>query len=568
MTKNPFSLFQSLIKAYPLKAAFTLGALLLAGVVETIGIGALLPLLNVILQEQGNQEPNNLSVLIENIFNFFGLELSFQNLLGVIVVTITLKAVIIFQAMKMVSFTAADITKDTRVNLIKALMAAKWEYFGNLPIGQSSNAIASESEYAGHYFIMMSKTIAAVIQTIFYALIAFVVDWRVSLMAIIIGAIAAFFFKFFVRKARESGVEMAESLKNLLKQLNESLMGVKPLKAMGESERFISLLEKNIIDVNNAKKSQYVSNLSLNGFHEPIIVIFIAIGFYWAHIYASYPMTELLLIAFLFYRLISQINLIQNNYQKTANHEGAVQSVLKATKIAQDNVEVISGAGQVTLSRDIAFKDFSFSYQNNPVFTKFNATLPAHKMSVIFGPSGIGKSTLIDSILGFLAPQEGQILIDDTPIAAIDILKWRHTIGYVPQETFLFHDSVFANITLGDERITEDQVCHALKLSNALSFVESLEGGLHHIVGERGGKLSGGQRQRISMARALVRVPKLLILDEATTGLDKESENEILNALQNMLPDITIIAISHDPHILDIADHVIHLEKTIQKNND
>lgn len=559
--KKPiFELISHFLRTYPLRSLVVLVALLVAGLVETIGIGALLPLLNVILENE-NAEPNFLTEMIGSIFSFFHIEQNLLNLLTIIVITIALKALINFMALKIVAFSSVDITTDLRINLIKALMQAKWQYYSTLPIGKSSNAIATEAESAGQFYTLAGKTFASLIQASIYTAIAFLVDWKISLTAIVIGCVAAFLFKFLINMARSSGKDYALYLNNLLARLNESLSGAKALKAMDAEENFIDLLKKDIHEVQKARKKTFVSNLALSGFQEPLLVSLIAVGLFITHTYTAYPITELLLITFLFYRLIGQANLVQRNYQKTVALEGAVNSILQATDEAKNNAEKMTGKSSVTLSKEIKLDNVTLAYDDHTVCEGLNDNIPAKKITVIFGPSGIGKSTLLDAVLGLHTPKAGNVHIDGNALTKIDIKQWRHKVGYVPQDTFLFHDTIYQNITMGDDNITEEDATNALKAANAWDFVSQLDDGLDHIVGERGGKLSGGQKQRIAMARALARKPELLILDEATTGLDKESEQAILSALTNMLPNITVIAISHDPEILDIANHVIRLEK-------
>lgn len=558
-TKKPiWSLIAHFLRTYPLRSLAVLAALLVAGLVETVGIGALLPLLNIILENE-NTEPNVLTELIRNVLSALNLEQTLPNLLAIIVATITLKALINFIALRIVAFSSVDITTDMRINLIKSLMKARWQYYSTLPIGKSSTAIATEAEAAGQFYTLAGKTVSSLVQAGIYATIAFLIDWKITVTAIAVGFVAAFLFRFLIKIARQSGKDYTDHLNSLLARLNESLSGAKALKAMGTENNFTALLNKDIQSVNKARKRLFTSNLALNGLQEPLLVALIAGGLFAVHTYTVYPISELLLITFLFYRLIGHVNLVQQNYQKTVGFEASVNSILEKTNAATNQQEKMTGSETPSFEKEIHLDNITLAYDNHTVCQNLNDVIPAKKMTVIFGPSGIGKSTLLDSVLGLLSPNEGTVNIDGKDLADIDIRQWRGHVGYVPQDTVLFHDSIHNNITMGDSDITEENVINALKAADAWDFSESL--GLDHIIGERGGKLSGGQKQRLALARALVRNPQLLILDEATTGLDKESEQSILNTLQKMLPDVTIIAISHDPKILDIADHVIRLEE-------
>ena len=198
-------------------------------------------------------------------------------------------------------------------------------------------------------------------------------------------------------------------------------------------------------------------------------------------------------------------------------------------------------------------------------------TLPAGAFTAVVGSSGVGKTTVADLIIGLLRPQHGEVWIDDLPMRDVDATAWRGMIGYVPQETFLFHDSVMANVTLGDGGVSRAEVETALRRAEAWDFVAALPEGMDSVVGERGARLSGGQRQRIAIARALIRDPALLILDEATTALDPEAEAGIVATVRQLAGRVTVLSISHQPAMRAAADVVYRLERghaVLEASND
>ena len=176
------------------------------------------------------------------------------------------------------------------------------------------------------------------------------------------------------------------------------------------------------------------------------------------------------------------------------------------------------------------------------------------------GPSGAGKTTIVDLLLGLHEPASGHILIDNRPLDELSLKAWRSTIGYVPQELSLLHASLRDNIALGNTNLTDDNILDALRLADAENFVSTLPDGLDSNAGEMGGRLSGGQRQRIALARALVGRPKLLILDEVTSALDPETEASICRNALGLAGEFTIIAITHRPAWSKIADRLYKVE--------
>ena len=185
------------------------------------------------------------------------------------------------------------------------------------------------------------------------------------------------------------------------------------------------------------------------------------------------------------------------------------------------------------------------------------------KAIIFSAPSGAGKTTIVDLVTGLLKPQGGEIVIDYLPLQQMDLKAWRKMIGYVPQENLLLHDSILNNVTLGDPELNKADAEYALRAAGAWQFVTALEQGMETNVGERGTRLSGGQRQRIMIARALAHRPRLLILDEATSALDTDSTKEICKTLWALRGKLTILAITHQPALVEIADRVYRLQEGV-----
>ena len=200
---------------------------------------------------------------------------------------------------------------------------------------------------------------------------------------------------------------------------------------------------------------------------------------------------------------------------------------------------------QIREAIDIEVRNVAKRYGDNQVLHDVSLSIPAGQIVGLVGPSGAGKSTLVDMIIGLVSPSEGDIVVGGVPLRDINLAAWRQKVGYVPQDTFLFHDTILNNIRWSMPDAPVSAAKAAAEAAGLNTFIESLPSGYDTIVGDRGAKLSGGQRQRMSIARALLRQPVLLILDEATSALDSLSEQEIMNVIHRLCGKMTILIVAH-----------------------
>jgi ATP-binding cassette subfamily C protein len=498
--------------------------------------------------------------LVTELLSTLGFHPSIGVLLVLIVGAILVKNVILLFAKKRVGYAVARVATDLRLALLRALLVVRWEYYVIQPIGGLANAMASEALRAARAYLSMATIVTLSIQVIVYAGVAFMVSWKTTLVSLAVGFFFLWALGGFVRKAQRAGERQTELLKSLLADMTDSLQSVKPLKAMAREKLAVTLLEKKTNRLNKALQKQVLSKEVLRAIQEPALVVFAAVGLYLAMVHWQVPLATIMVMVFLFVRLLAQLGKVQREYQEAVINESAYWSLQETIREARRECEKATGDQPPSLDRSIRFDQVSFAYGDHCVLRNASLTFPAGSFTAIVGTSGAGKTTIVDLVTGLVRPQEGEVWIDELPVAEVDLKCWRRMIGYVPQETLLLHDTVLANVTLGDPELSEKDAEQALRAAEAWEFVKAMPQGMHSTVGERGAKLSGGQRQRIAIARALVQKPKLLILDEPASALDPDSEAAICETLAQLRGGITILAISHQPALMKVADRAYQVQ--------
>lgn len=553
--KRTARFFLYFFEAYPGRTTAMVALLIVAGLAEGAGLMTLLPLLEYALGEAGGAH-SALTDAVVGALGSLGVPPGLGPLLCVIVVALAAKAVFRWLAMKQVGYTVAQVATDLRLRLLRALLRARWAFFVEKPTGYFANAISSEARRASAAYEMACQALSGAIQVMVYLCVVVVVSWEVAVIALVVAPLVLLALRAFVAMSRDAGDEQTNLMKHLIGRVTSLLPGIKPIKAMARERRLLPFLEEETRDFNRARRQGVLATESLKAFQEPVIVLVLAAGLYGAVTVGTASASAVIVAAVLFYRVMTTVGNLQSQYQAVTVNESAFWSLLATVEEAEAAEEDTRPGGRTPppLEESLRLVGVSFAYEDEPVLRDVEMEIPAGQLVAVTGASGAGKTTLVDLLTGLLEPTEGEILVDGVPLSKVDYVQWRRKIGYVPQDTPLFNDTVFQNVTLGEETFERADVERALRAAGAWGFVGRYPDGMDHTVGERGSQLSGGQRQRIAIARALVGRPRLLILDEATTALDPETEKEVCDTLVELRGETTIVAISHQPAIREVAD--------------
>ena len=532
--------------------------LLLGGIAEGLGLASLLPVMSIALGGE-DAESGSSTAMFTDAFASLGIPTTLYVLVPLAIGGIVLKNLLNLAAMTYVGYAVAHVSTGMRRDLVDNLLNVRWNYFTQQPLGRITNTLSIDATRAGQAYMAAAQFMVNVIRVVIYSIVALFVSWKVAVVAILIGGGIAAFLNFLVRSAKKAGRRQTRHTADFITYLSDALNNIKPVKAMARQGSFAHLIDRNIIGLRRAMRRQVVAKQTLKNIDEILAVVALGFGLMFAILYWNVPAAELAVISILLIQLVNSIGKIQKEYQSAAILESAYYNVQKQIVESGAKREVDQGTAIPSFKRGCKLVDVSFSHPRTPVLHDVSLDFPKGTITVLTGPSGAGKTTITDLLIGFHTPDSGLVLIDGRPLQEFALHQWRALLGYVPQELVLFHDTVFANIALGDPEISEAEVRTALEAAGALDFVESMPEGLHTPVGEKGTKISGGQRQRIALARALVTQPQLLILDEVTSALDPETERAIVENILALRGRSTVIAITHRAAFLDIADQIYEL---------
>ncbi len=559
MTRNPLYPLYYFASRSPAKAVVVTLALMLSSTSEGLGILGLLPMLQLVMKGDafGNAlGDSRINEFFNQMFSVFHVEVTLLSTLVFIVTLITIKSVTKLLAMYIVSESASEITADFRCRMIHAIMKARWPYFTSKPAGHVSTAINSQPEFASNCIVKECNFVADAVQILIYFVIAFYVSWWITLGAIALGVAGTLGLGFVFRSARKAGQDQTNYQKAMMAKVLDSFRIMKPVRAMAREEYFEPVIRNDIAQLKSSYTWLQFSPHLIEQSNEIIKVVSLAAGLFVLMNVWGGGIESLFLLAVLFVRVFQRMGFLQKNYILFLSQLPSFWYTLDSVEEAERARESWAGVESCAFNDAIEFRSVSYAHASRPIFKDASVRIGKNNFTLITGVSGIGKSTLVDLVCGLYDIDSGQICIDGRNLRDIDIVRWRGKIGYVPQDSIMLNDTIKNNITLYDDKIDDQAVWDVLKKVGAFDFVSRYAEGLSAPVGESGGQLSGGQKQRIAIARALIKNPDLLILDEATSGLDADTERAIFSELRALAGRYTILAITHNQSLKKYADEI------------
>ena len=487
------------------------------------------------------------------------------NIIYLLIFLMVLQAAVQFAHTYLSGWIGQVIIKDIRIKLYRHLLKMRLKFFDNTPIGRLVTRNISDIETLAEVF---SEGLAAIIgdllQLVTILAVMFYVDWKLTLVSLCTLPLLLISTYVFKEKIKVAFNEVRNAVSNLNTFLQEHITGMNIVQIFNREQREYDKFK----DINREHRKAHIKSVLYYSIYFPVAEIIQAIGIGLVVWYGATGVFDLdikvgVLISFIMYLQLffRPIRMIADRYNTLQMGVVSSSRIFKLLE-SDDQIPNEGSLKPEKLKGNIKLENVWFAYLDEDwVLKNINFEVKHGETIALVGATGAGKSSIINLINRFYEINKGSIKIDDTDIKDFELGALRRHIGVVLQDVFLFSETIFYNITLGNPNISREEVMKAAKLVGAKKFIERLPGGLDYNVMERGATLSVGQRQLISFVRAMVYNPEIIILDEATSSVDTETEEMIQKAITKMMKGRTSIVIAHRLSTIQKADKIIVLHQ-------
>jgi len=534
----------------------------LVGVSEGVSVVLLLPLLSRVgIAVVGTQSAANR--FVDKSLALIGVD-STLAILAVVIVVAAVQAVLSIRLNWWTVSLSRHYQARRQFEILRAFMCAKWTFIADKKAGEITNAIITECERLGRAFTLALTLLGSLVVAIIYVVLSIAIAWQVTLSLITFALVAALAMSRLYKKSYAVGASLASLNVELQSALNEQFAAAKFIKASAGGDRTAALIKPLLRDLERANADASAWPGTVRNVLEFIGLIGLAIILVAAGAGMGVAAGNVVIVIALFGRLFPRLTTVQSQLYSLNANVHAIEAINKLQSAAEAEAERQDGANEplwIDQPATLEVRNLQVRFGERVVLDQINLTLSIPGMLAIVGRSGAGKSTLVHALLGLVEPTVGSIRLGKCELASAPLGAWRRSIGYVPQETMLFHASIKDNLTLVNPTASESEIKVAARRANALEFIDSLPEGFETVIGDQGVKLSGGQRQRLGIARALLMNPALLIMDEAMSALDAQTEAELLRTLDELRKQMGVLLVAHRLAAARAADTICVFEE-------
>jgi subfamily B ATP-binding cassette protein MsbA len=566
VTRERWLLLQSFLKFSPLIALTILLSLLAAGA-EVFSIGMLIPFLKNLSAEAGEGFRTGVVWIDRHVLAAGGTKLErMYRIFGLILAATWMRSGFGYLSNLLGVKVRARVTEDLRMRIVDQLQAVALRFYSTTRTGEIINSAKGEMGRMAGLIGVMKTVVERGLLLVAYVAFMAVISWKLTLVVLVLLGVMAGGLTRLIRSVRRQGGRLTRANGRLTSALTEFVGGIRTVVAFNrqEDERqrlHDAVREKAEAVIETTRRNQAVQPLS-QAFVSTIMIIVVALAVQFFVFAGTLDMALLLAFLFALFRAMPVIHQLNSQRGNWAKNQAALENIAALLR-RDDKPYLEDGPDEAPALREaITFEDVHFAYEpGEPVLEGVSVRIPRGQTTALVGATGAGKSTLADLIPRFYDPTAGRVCYDGVDVRTFTAQSLRARMAVVSQSTYVFNDTVHANIAYGDPDASFEQIVEVADQANALGFIEDMNDGFDTVLGERGVKLSGGQRQRVAIARALLRDPEILILDEATSALDSVTEKQVQDSLARLMRGRTVVAIAHRLSTIEDADQVVVLEE-------
>ena len=560
--KSNFHYLHFFFSVLRIKLFFVFLISFLYGLVDAVSLTIFIPLFQIATKERGASNQKSDDFFIE-VLNFFHINPTVNAILIIMLASFLVKAIFRYMDVYYRVTTTSYFVKKIRNKLLLAISNVTYSKFVTINFGTIQNSVTSEINSINSAFSQYISVMQSSIFVLVYIGLSFWTNPKFTLIVIIGGWLSRFLFKALYSNSEKLSNDITKKNNMLSSLVLQHIINFKYLKSTGLIKNYLKKINNTVDEIEKDVTVLGKTSAKVMSLREPIIVLFLVTAIYVQINILGGKFNSLIIILLFFYRAFGSLITVQQSWTAFLKYVGSITQYLSFISDVNKNKEQSIGKKFSSFTDKIVLKEVSFEYNENAkILHQVSIDIKKNTTVAFVGKSGSGKTTIANIISGLLTPTSGRILIDDVPMNTYSIDTIRGKIGFISQETVVFNDTLFNNITFWQEKneSTLKSFNEVIKKVDLTDFVQNSELKEDIVLGDNGVLMSGGQRQRLSIARELFKEIEILILDEATSSLDSQTERFIQDSIEMLNGKITILVIAHRLSTIKSADKIILID--------